>query len=54
MAKVKADEYDDEYDVVVRLYSLIIRTGLAPDATNFIEESELHNDLYDYARRCRI
>lgn len=45
---------DDEYDIMFRLYSMMIRLGLDDIPTEWEEDQWLQDSLDDYVQRCRI
>ena len=45
---------DDEYDIMLRLYSLIIRLNLDDPPLDWEQDQWLIDTLDDYVQRCRI
>lgn len=51
---LKQELSDDEYDLMWRVWSLLIRLNLEEDPQSFDKESDLLRELDDFARRCRL
>ena len=54
MESLTESSADDEYDIMFRLYSLMIRLNLDDAPTDWEQDQWLVDTLDDYVQRCRI